>query len=91
MTPSTISLRKNFTWALLVAIALLTGGAAPVRAEPPAAASLSAVAPVFAEESMTFTRWIKSYMNRAHIVQICVVFMLLALFIIIKKFHGPQL
>ena len=53
----------------------------------PAAAAVSA-APVFAESDYSFTRFLKSISNRNRVVQLCVVCMLLALFIIIKKLDG---
>jgi len=45
-------------------------------------------APVADEEHLTFSKFIHRYANRAHVVQLCVVCMLLALFIIIKKLDG---
>jgi hypothetical protein len=71
---------------LLIALALLNG-AAPARAASVPVAPVAAVsaAPVFAENEYSFTRFLKSISNRNRVVQLCVVCMLLALFIIIKK------
>ncbi len=95
MTPmSTLvtSLSRTGAVALLVALALLAAAGAPAQARPAPPTPtptpvLAAVAPTFAED-VSFTRWLRGYLNRNHIVQICVVMMLLALFIIIKKFNG---
>jgi hypothetical protein len=51
------------------------------------AAAVSA-APVFADNEYSITRFLKSISNRNRVVQLCVVCMLLALFIIIKKLDG---
>jgi len=60
-----------------------TAQAAPFFTRP----IVSATAPVFADESAV-GRFFQSFNNRDRIVQLCVVVMLLALVIIIKKFHG---
>jgi hypothetical protein len=68
---------------LVVALVLL----GPARAAPPASAPGLVAAP-FAEEHWTVSKFVHKYANRAHVVQFCVVCMLLALFIIIKKLDG---
>jgi hypothetical protein len=84
------SLSRTGAVALLVALALLAAAGAPAQARtapPTPTPALAAAAPTFADD-VSFTRWLRGYLNRNHIVQICVVMMLLALFIIIKKFNG---
>jgi hypothetical protein len=84
------SLRRTGAVALLVALALVAAAGAPAQARPAPptpTVALAAAAPTFADD-VSFTRWLRGYLNRAHIVQLCVVMMLLALFIIIKKFNG---
>ncbi len=86
MTSSILSFVRTSFFGLLVALALAVGSASPARAAVPAS-GLSA-APVFAEEGLSFSKFIKGFNNRARVVQLCVVCMLLALFIIIKKLDG---
>jgi hypothetical protein len=69
----------------VVALVLL----GPAQAAPPASAPGLTAVP-FAEEHWTVSKFIHKYANRAHVVQLCVVCMLLALFIIIKKLDGDD-
>jgi hypothetical protein len=87
MTPSTTSHCQKSACGLLVALVLLTASAAPAAAAPPLGLSAPTVA--FAdEENLSLRKVLNRYSNRAHVVQLCVVCMLLALFIIIKKLAG---
>jgi hypothetical protein len=88
MTSCTTSGIQKALCGLVLSLILLAVNAAPAQAAPPAPApGLSAAAP-FAEEHWTFSKFIHKYANRAHVVQLCVVCMLLALFVIIKKLDG---
>jgi hypothetical protein len=83
MTSRTTSGIAKALLGFVVALVLL----GPARAAPAEPAPGLVAAP-FAEEHWTFSRFIHKYANRAHVVQLCVVCMLLALFIIIKKLDG---
>ena len=88
MTSCTTSCIRKALCGLVFGLVLLAADAAPAQAAPSALApGLPAAAP-FAEEHWTFSKFIHRYANRAHVVQLCVVCMLLALFIIIKKLDG---
>ncbi len=85
MTSCTAAGIRKALCGLVVALVLLAG---PAQAASPAPAPGLAAAVPFAEEHWTFSKFIHKYANRAHVVQLCVVCMLLALFIIIKKLDG---
>jgi hypothetical protein len=84
MTSCTTSGIAKALLGLVVALVLL----GPAQAAPPASAPGLAAAPFAEGEHWTFSKFIHKYANRAHVVQLCVVCMLLALFIIIKKLDG---
>ena len=88
MTSSIHSFVRKTTFGLVVALALLVGSAAPSSVRAAAPPSGLSAAPVFADEGLSFSKFIKGFNNRARVVQLCVVCMLLALFIIIKKLDG---
>jgi hypothetical protein len=68
---------------LTVNLAAPSAQAAAVFMQP----IVSAPSPIFADES-SVSKFLHSFNDRTRIVQLCVVVMLLALVIIIKRFHG---
>jgi hypothetical protein len=86
MTSCTTSDIRKALCGLVVGLVLL---ASPAQAAPPVPVPGLAAAP-FAESQWAISKYINKYANRAHVVQLCVVCMLLALFIIIKKLDGDD-
>jgi hypothetical protein len=73
------------TWMGLFAAAVLLLAARPVRAEaPPEPPGVTAAAPVFAENSLR--QFFTSSGSRDRVIQLSVLCMALALFILMKKF-----
>ena len=85
-TPEPVTGLPRLAGLSLLAL-LLLGAAAPVAAAPagPTAAA-AAAAPVVAAEGFTLKGYFSGMRSRTRVVQLCVVTMCLALFILMRKF-----
>ena len=89
MIPSTTPLFQKSAGRLALALVLLAAAAGPAPAAAPAG-QLAATSVFADEEGWSFRRIMHKYANRNNVVQLCVVCMLIALAIIIKKLDGDD-